>query len=115
MGHQAPCGPRADDPAEAVVTAVRAHPPLLDGLEVVVQRPHCGAEEMMYGNAPAKVSDEQMEAARARLLELVHEWQPQLASQKRTEVAVAIAQPCDSAGHVPQAASACAHGFLTPE
>jgi hypothetical protein len=54
-----------------------------------------------------------MEAARTRLLALVHHRTHRLASKKRTDIAVEIVQQLEQEGHVPQANYACDKGLLT--
>src|SRR5262245_20212992 len=56
-----------------------------------------------------------MEAARTRLLELLHQRTHRLAYKKRTDMAVEIVQQLEHEGHVPQANYAFDTGLLTGE
>ena len=100
---------------QTVVTAVVANRELIDGIEVVVQEPKKHEEEMAYLNATIQASYNQMEAARTRLLELLHHWTHRLAYKKRTEIAVEIVQQLEQEGHFPQANYAFDNGLLTVE
>ena len=75
---------------QTVLTAVIANRDLIDGLEVVVQSPKVHEKEPVYLKETVQASDEQMEVACARLLELLHHAQHRQAYPKRTEMAVAI-------------------------
>ena len=77
---------------QTVMTAVIANRELIDGLEVAVQSPKVHEKELAYLKATVQASYEQMEAARTRLLELLHHAQHRQAYQKRTEMAVSIVQ-----------------------
>jgi hypothetical protein len=59
-------------PYQTVVTAVVANRARLDGIEVVVQQPDRHAEKMAYLQETVQASYTQMEAARGRLLALLH-------------------------------------------
>jgi hypothetical protein len=60
-------------------------------------------------------SYEQMEAARGRVLELLHHLLHRLGDKKRTEIALAIVQQLEQEGHFPQAHYAFDNGVLTVE
>jgi hypothetical protein len=98
---------------QTVLTAVIANRELIDGLEVVVQSPKVHDKELAYLKATVQASYEQMETARARLLELLHHAPHRQAYQKRTEMAVAIVQELEQEGHFPQAHYAFDNGLLT--
>jgi hypothetical protein len=98
---------------QTVVTAVIANRGCLDGVEVVVQQPNVCAEERAYLRETAQDSYAQMEGARGRLVELLHHLTQRRAYQKRTEIALAIAQQLEEEGHFPQAHSAFDNGLLT--
>ena len=55
----------------------------------------------------------QMEAARGRLLELLHHGMHRLSYQKRTEMALAIVKQLEAEGHFPQAHYAFDNGVLS--
>jgi hypothetical protein len=59
-------------PYQTVVTAVMANRARLDGLEVLVQQPHRQDEERAYVHETVRESSPQREAARGRVLELLH-------------------------------------------
>ena len=86
---------------QTVLTAVIANRELIDGLEVAVQSPKVHEKELAYLKATVQASYEQMEAARARLLELLHHAQHRQAYQKRTEMAVSIVKELEQEGHFP--------------
>jgi hypothetical protein len=73
---------------QTVVTAVIANRQLSDGIDWQIQEPSFGKEEDTYLQAPVQASYEQMEQARTRLLELLHDMEHQLAYKKRTEIGV---------------------------
>jgi hypothetical protein len=100
---------------QTVVTAVVANRELIDGIEVVVQEPKRYEEEVAYLNATIQASYDQMEAARTRLLELLHHRTHRLAYKRRTEIAVEIVQQLEQEGHFPQANYAFDTGLLTVE
>ena len=77
-------------PYQTVVTAVMANRARLDGIEVLVQQPDRHAEEMAYLQETGQDSYAQMEAARGRLLELLHHRMHRLGYKKRTEMALEI-------------------------
>lgn len=98
---------------QTVVTAVVANRACIDGIEVVVQEPKRHEEEMAYLNATIQASYDQMEAARTRLLALLHHRTHWLAYKKRTDIAVEIVQQLEQEGHFPQANYAFDNGLLT--
>jgi hypothetical protein len=98
---------------QTVLTAVIANRELIDGLEVAVQSPKVHEKERDYWKATVQASYEQMEAARLRLLALLHHAQHRQAYQKRTEMAVAIVEELEQEGHFPQAHYAFDNGLLT--
>lgn len=98
---------------QTVVTAVVANRARIDGVEVVVQVPKVYEEEMAYLNATVQASYAQMEAARTRLLELLHHVAHRQAYKKRTEIALEIVQQLEQEGHFPQAHYAFDNGLLT--
>ena len=98
---------------QTVVTAVVANRTLIDGVEVVVQRPNVYEEEMAYLNATVQASYAQMEAARTRLLELLHHVTHRQSYKKRTEIAQEIVRQLEQEGLFPQAQYAFDNGLLT--
>ena len=100
---------------QTVVTAVVANRELLDGIEVVVQEPKRHEEERAYLNATIPAGYDQMEAARTRLLALLHHLTHRLAYKKRTDSAVEMVQQLEQEGHFPQAKYAFDTGLLTGE
>src|SRR5262244_3043151 len=77
-------------PYQTVVTAVIANPARLDGIEVLVQQPNQQEEELAYLQETVRESYPQKEAARGRLLELLHHRVHRLGYKKRTEIALDI-------------------------
>lgn len=98
---------------QTVLTAAIANRDLIDGIEVKVQSPKVHEKELAYLKATVQASYEQMEAARTRLLELLHHGQHRQAYQKRTEMAVEIVKELEQEGHFPQAHYAFDNGLLT--
>ena len=100
-------------PYQTVVTAVVANRGRLDGIEVLVQQPDRHAEEMVYLQETGQASYTQMEAARGRLLELLHHRMHCLGYTKRTEIALEIVKKVEQEGHFPQAHYAFDNGVLS--
>lgn len=100
---------------QTVVTAVVANRELIDGVGIEVQVPDFREEEMGYLEATAKESYEQMEAARRRIVELLHFQKNRLAYRKRTEIAVDVVKTIEEEGHFPSANYAFDNGVLTLE
>ena len=100
---------------QTVVTAVIANRERIDGVEVVVQQPNRQDEEVMYLKETVKASYEHMEAARGRLLELLHHLLHRQSYKKRTELALEVVQQLEQEGHFPQAPYAFDNGVLTLE
>ena len=98
---------------QTVMTAVIANRELIDGLEVAVQSPNVHAKELAYLKATLQASYEQREAARTRLLELLHHAHHRQAYQKCTEMAVSIVKELEQEGHFPHAPYAFDNGLLT--
>jgi hypothetical protein len=100
-------------PYQTVVTAVIANRARLDGIEVLVQQPNRQEEELAYLHETMQASYTQMEAARGRVLELLHHRGHCLGYKKRTELALDIVQQLEQEGHFPQAHYAFDHGVLS--
>ena len=100
---------------QTVVTAVISNRSLIDGLDVVVQEPSIQKEEMAYLKATVKESYDQMEAARERILELLHHLKHERQYKKRTEIALEMAKRIEREGHFPDANYAFDNGVLTLE
>jgi hypothetical protein len=100
---------------QTVVTAVVANGALIDGVEVVVQPPKVDDEEIAYLQATGKARYDQMEAARGRLLELLHHLWHRRAYRKRPQMALEIVQELEQEGYFPQANYAFDNGLLTLE
>jgi hypothetical protein len=102
-------------PYQTVVTAVIANRARLDGIEVLVQQPNQQDEELAYVQETMCESYAQMEAARGRLLEVLHHRVHRLGYKKRPELALDIVQQLEQEGHFPQAHYAFDHGVLSLE
>jgi hypothetical protein len=100
-------------PYQPVVTAVIANRARLDGIEVLVQQPNQQEEELAYLQETVRESYPQMEAARGRMLELLHHRVHRLGYKKRTEIALDIVQQLEQEGHFPQAHYAFDNGVLS--
>jgi hypothetical protein len=100
-------------PYQTVVTAVIANRARLDGIEVLVQQPNQQEEELAYLQETVRESYPQMEAARGRMLELLHHRVHRLGYKKRTEIALDIVQQLEQEGHFPQAHYAFDNGVLS--
>jgi hypothetical protein len=102
-------------PYQTVVTAVIANRTRLDGIEVLVQQPNQQDEELAYLHETTCESYAQMEAARGRLLELLHHRVHRLGYKKRPELALDIVQQLEQEDHFPSAHYAFDHGVLSRE
>ena len=102
-------------PYQTVVTAVLANRTRLDGIEVLVQQPNQQEEELAYLQETVCESYPEMEAARGRLLELLHHRVHRLSYKKRTEIVVEIVKQLEQEGHFPTAHYAFDNGVLTVE
>ncbi len=98
---------------QTVVTAAIANRHLIDGIEMVVQEPNPCEQEMAYLKETTQASYTHMEAARTRLLELLHYSKHRLAYKKRPEIALEIVRQLETEGHFPQSAYAFDNGLLT--
>jgi hypothetical protein len=102
-------------PYQTVVTAVIANRTRLDGIEVLGQQPNQPDEELAYLHETTCESYAQMEAARGRLLELLHHRVHRLGYKKRPELALDIVQQLEQEDHFPSAHYAFDHGVLSLE
>jgi hypothetical protein len=100
---------------QTVMTVVVSNRQRVDGIEVSVQEPSRYQEEVAYLAHTVQESYEQMEAARARLLELLHYLFHTKRYRKRTEMAVDLVRLIEAEGHFPQAHYAFDTGVLTVE
>jgi hypothetical protein len=100
---------------QTVLTAVVTNRDLIDGIDVVVQPPTFEEEEVAYLKATVQASYNQMEAARGRLLDLLHHLRHRRAYKKRTELALEMVEQIEREGHFPQANYAFDNGLLTLE
>lgn len=100
-------------PYQTVVTAVIANRTRLDGIEVLVQLPNQQEEELAYLQETVRESYTQMEAARGRVLELLHHLVHRLGYKKRTELALDSVQQLEQEGHFPHAHYAFDNGVLS--
>jgi hypothetical protein len=100
---------------QTVVTAVIANRHLMDGIERQIQEPSFGKEEETYLKATVQASYEEMEQARTRLLELLHQLEHRLGYKKRTEMVVEMVAQLEEEGKFPQADYAFDNGVLTLE
>lgn len=98
---------------QTVVTAVVATRTLCDGLEVSVQNPLDLTAEEAYLQATAQTSYAQMDAARQRLLEVLHHQLHKRVYRKRTEIVVEMVRQLETEGYFPQANYAFDNGVLT--
>jgi hypothetical protein len=97
------------------VTAVVATRGRLDGIEVVGQPPDRHDAAMAYLQATEHARSPQLETARGRLWELLHERMPRRAYQQRPASAREVVTPLEQEGHVPQAQYAFDKGVLNRE
>ena len=95
------------------VTAVAANAKFIDGVMVEVQSPNYQAEELAYMQLTAQEEYRDLEAARQRVVELLHYHKNRLAYRKRTEIAVEIVQQVEAEGQFPQAHYAFDNGVLS--
>jgi hypothetical protein len=100
---------------QTTVTAVIANREVIDGIGVQIQEPTIGKEEEAYLKATVPASDEQMERARTRVLELLHHLEHKLAYKKRTEIVGEMVARLEEEGQFPQADYAFDNGVLTVE
>src|SRR5688572_26382727 len=98
---------------QTTVPAVIAKRPLVDGIGVQIEKPADSQEEEAYLKATVQASDEQMEQARTRRLELLHHLEPKLADKKRTEIGVEMVAQLEAAGQFPHADYAFENGVVT--
>jgi urease gamma subunit len=98
---------------QTVMTAVVANRALIDGIAIEVQRPDYREEELGYLEATRVDSFEAMEAARRRLIELMHVHKNRLAYRKRTEVVLDMVKVLEEEGLFPSANYAFDNGVLT--
>jgi len=80
-----------------------------------VQQPDRHEEEMAYLQETVQASYTQMEAARGRLVELLHHLLHRRGYKKRTEIALELVQQLEQEGYFPQAHYAFDNGVLTVE
>jgi hypothetical protein len=75
-----------------IVTAVIANHERIDGIEVIVQQLDQHAKEVAYLQETVQESYVQMDAARGRVLDLLHHLLHRLSYKKRTETALEVVQ-----------------------
>ncbi len=97
---------------QTVVTAVVANTDYLDGAAVEVQFPNYQTEELAYLQVTAQENYPNLDAARQRVLELLHYYQNRVGYRKRTDIAVAIVQQLEAEGQFPHAHYAFDNGIL---
>jgi hypothetical protein len=100
---------------QPVVTAVIAKRQLIDGIDRQIQEPSVCQEEEAYWHATVPATYEQMEQARARIVELLHHIGHRLAYKKRTEIVGEMVAQVEEEGTFPQADYAFDNGVLTLE
>lgn len=100
---------------QTVMTAVVANHTLIDGIDIVVQKPSLVKKELDYLNATAKNEYEQMEELRERLLELLHHLIHRKEHKTRPQLAVEMIKKIEEEGHFPQANYAFDNGILSLE
>ena len=98
---------------QTLVTATVANARRVDGLAVEVQVPDYGEQERAYlaMTAPSEYRD--IEAARDRVVELLHYRKNRLSYRKRTEMAVEIVAQLEAEGCYPQAPYVFDNGVLS--
>jgi hypothetical protein len=100
---------------QTVVTAVIANRQVMDGIDVVVQRPSRREAEEDYLRATGQERYEQLGQARERLLELLHDLRHRREDKKRTEIIVELVEQLEREGPFPEAHYAFDNGVLTVE
>ena len=98
---------------QTVVTATIANQEIIDGIEVVVQKPNYKQEELNYLKMTRRENYDQMEQVRERLIELLHYQKNRLAYRKRTEIAVDLVKQIEAENNFPEANYAFDNGVLT--
>jgi hypothetical protein len=98
---------------QTLVTAVVANAERVDGLALEVQFPNYQAEELGYLNMTAQDEYTDLEAARQRLMALLHSQKNRTSFRKRTEIAVEIVRQLEAEGHFPGVAYAFDNGVLS--
>ena len=98
---------------QTVVTATIANREIIDGIEVVVQKPNYNQEELNYLKMTRQENYDQMEEVRERLIELLHYQKNRLAYRKRTEIAIDIVKQIEAEDNFPEANYAFDNGVLT--
>ena len=97
---------------QTVLTATVANSNRQDGVEIEVQKPAALAKEKAYLKATSGQNYETLEAARARLLELLHYEEHRKSYKKITEMAVDAVRTIEDENHFPQADYAFDNGVL---
>ena len=97
---------------QTVLTATIANSERCDGIEVEVQHPESLPKEKAYLKATAGQEYETLEAARTRLLELMHHELHRKRYRKITEIAVDVVRQIEDEGHFPEANYAFDNGVL---
>jgi hypothetical protein len=97
---------------QTVLTATVANAERQDGIEIEIQQPFELAKEKSYLKATAGQNYDTLEAARERLLELLHYEIHRRSYRKITEMAVDVVRKIEDENHFPQADYAFDNGVL---
>lgn len=97
---------------QTILTATVANTERQDGIEIEIQKPYELAKEKAYLKATAGQNYDTLEAARERLLELMHYDEHCKSYRKITEMAVDAVRKIEDENHFPQANYAFDNGVL---
>jgi hypothetical protein len=97
---------------QTVLTATVANTERQDGIEIEIQKPYELAKEKAYLKATAGQNYDTLEAARERLVELMHYAEHCKSYRKITEMAVDAVRKIEDENHFPQADYAFDNGVL---
>lgn len=98
---------------QTLVTAVVANADRVDGVALEVQFPNYQAEELGYLTMTAQDEYTDLEAARQRLIDLLHYQKNRASYRKRTEIAVEMVRQLEAEGHFPGVPYAFDNGVLS--
>lgn len=98
---------------QTILTATVANAKRQDGIEVEIQQPAELPKEKAYLKATAGQDYDNRQAARERLLELLHYQAHRQAYRKITEIAVDVVRQIEDEGHFPEADYAFDNGVLS--
>jgi hypothetical protein len=98
---------------QTLVTAMVANAERVDGVAIEVQFPNDQAEELGYLNMTARDDYPDLESARQRFIDLLHDQKNRASYRKRTEIAVEMVRQREAEGHFPKAPYAFDNGVLS--